>query len=232
MGTIFLWLLCLGAPRHDLMETPANIEEAVSDGSCEGNATLEGSQESLKRQNAQADEEGLVRIKDDKELAKLKKDKFLIPLPKNEYLRTDWRIPKGLRYCTKWTNTFLLDISQEHWNVFGTRLQINSATRTVLYQKRLRKRNANAAEAEGDTASSHLTGATVDIAKLKMTKVELEWMRAYLLELEKCGLIEATEEFNQAVFHVMVFRHYGWWKGNDLRTIGGLFMSRNRIYIV
>jgi hypothetical protein len=37
--------------------------------------------------------------------------------------------------------------------------------RTVEYQRRLRMINGNAAAADGDIASPHLTGGTIDIAK-------------------------------------------------------------------
>jgi len=59
-------------------------------------------------------------------------------------------------------------------------LQVNSAVRTVAYQRQLIEVNGNAAPAEGDIASPHLTGATIDIAKKGLTMSEVAWMRAYL----------------------------------------------------
>jgi hypothetical protein len=103
----------------------------------------------------------------------------------------------------------------ENWGIdfidhFGRRFQVNSAVRTIARQWELIKilLNLNAAPTEGDRMSLHLTGATVDIAKLDMNDQELEWMRQRLLEEEGLDLIDATEETGQAVFHVFVHRTY------------------------
>jgi hypothetical protein len=68
--------------------------------------------------------------------------------------------------------------------------------------------NGNTAPISGPKKSSHLTGATVDIAKVGLTKAELDWLRKKLLVLEAEDLIEATEEQDQLVFHAMVFHTY------------------------
>ena len=68
--------------------------------------------------------------------------------------------------------------------------------------------NGNAAPAEGDVASPHLTGATIDIAKKGLSPSEVGWMRAYLLPLEAAGKIDVEEEFQQACFHITVYKDY------------------------
>jgi hypothetical protein len=80
--------------------------------------------------------------------------------------------------------------------------------RTVEYQKQLMKINGNAAGAEGDVASPHLTGATIDIAKQGLSRQEIGWMRAFLLPLEEAGKIDVEEEFKQACFHITVYKSY------------------------
>ena len=45
--------------------------------------------------------------------------------------------------------------------------------------------NGNAAAAEGDIVSPHLTGATIDIAKQGLSRQEMGWMRSWLLPLAK-----------------------------------------------
>ena len=70
------------------------------------------------------------------------------------------------------------------------------------------KVNGNATAAEGDIASPHLTGATIDIAKQGMTRQEIGWMRAWLLPLEKAGKIDVEEEFQQSCFHITVYKSY------------------------
>ena len=87
-------------------------------------------------------------------------------------------------------------------------LKCSSAVRTVAYQKRLMESNGNAAAAEGDIASPHLTGATVDIAKKGMSRQEMGWMRSRLLRLQRAGKIDVEEEFQQACFHITVYKSY------------------------
>jgi hypothetical protein len=57
-------------------------------------------------------------------------------------------------------------------------------------------------------ASPHLTGATVDIAKQGLSLRELAWMRAWLLPPQKAGKIDVEEEFQQACFHITVYKSY------------------------
>jgi hypothetical protein len=78
----------------------------------------------------------------------------------------------------------------------------------VTYQKQLMKSNGNATAAEGDVASPHLTGATIDIAKQGLSRQEIGWMRAWLLPLEQAGQIDVEEEFHQACFHITVYKSY------------------------
>ncbi len=85
---------------------------------------------------------------------------------------------------------------------------MNSAVRTVEYQKRLMRQNGNAAAAEGDIVSPHLTGATIDIAKQGLSREEMAWMRSQLLGLQQAGKIDVEEEFAQACFHITVYKSY------------------------
>jgi hypothetical protein len=76
------------------------------------------------------------------------------------------------------------------------------------YQKRLMEINGNAAPAEGDIVSPHLTGATIDIAKDGLSRDEIAWMRRRLLALQTAGKIDVEEEFRQACFHITVYKSY------------------------
>ncbi len=80
--------------------------------------------------------------------------------------------------------------------------------RTVEYQKRLMRTNHNAAEAEGDIVSPHLTGATIDIAKSGLSKKEMLWMRNQLLNYQNAGVLDVEEEFRQRCFHITVYKNY------------------------
>ena len=157
------------------------------------------------KQNKQADKENLTRIKDDAQLAWFKNNELLVPLPETDALLVNTaHVSQKFRWCRPWTKKFLLSLSKKFHAKFGKKLSVNSAVRTETYQKTLRRRNSNASQ-----SSTHTTGATVDIAKKGLRINELVWLRKELLRLEGAGLIEATEEFSQAVFHIMVFKYYG-----------------------
>ena len=105
-------------------------------------------------------------------------------------------------------SAFLANMARAHYAHFHTPLQINSAVRTVEFQQHLIHINGNAAPAEGDTASPHLTGQAVDIAKHGLSRTEVAWMRGYLLPLIQEGKIDVEEEFQQACFHISVYKKY------------------------
>ena len=169
---------------------------------------LKGSHDSLVRQNVRSDEEGLTRIQDDADLMSMRRGGELVALPTSAALVVDERLPPNRRYCRGWTEQFLSDLSRVHYGRFHRALQVNSAVRTVEYQRHLERVNGNAAPAEGDDASPHLTGATIDIAKKGLSMEEVGWMRAYLAPLQAAGKIDVEEEFYQACFHITVYRSY------------------------
>jgi hypothetical protein len=169
---------------------------------------LRGSRESLLRQNERADKDGLARIEDDEALASMSRTKELVALPANLELRVDARLETNRRYCRPWAAHFLSDLSRAHYARFHSPLQVNSAVRTVEYQKHLVRINGNAAPAEGDTRSPHLTGEAIDIAKKGLSIAEVGWLRAYLMPLQSAGKLDVEEEFEQACFHISVYKSY------------------------
>jgi hypothetical protein len=169
---------------------------------------LRGSLESLMRQNQRDEAEGLVRIEDDAQLDQLEASRDIVPVPASYSLRVNPDLPLNRRYCRPWTANFLSDLARSHYARFHRALQVNSAVRTVEFQRALLAVNGNAAPADGDIASPHLTGAAVDIGKKGMSFSELSWMRAWLLPLQTAGKIDVEEEFYQACFHITVYRGY------------------------
>jgi hypothetical protein len=169
---------------------------------------LRGSLESLVRQNARSDAEGLERIEDEADLSSRIDHKLLVPLPASAALTVNPKLIENHRYCRPWTARFLADLARAHEAAFHRPIEVNSAVRTVEYQKRLMATNGNAAPAEGDIVSPHLTGATVDIAKEGMSGQEIGWMRRQLAGLEQAGKIDVEEEFEQACFHITVYKSY------------------------
>lgn len=169
---------------------------------------LKGSRESLLRQNERTASDDLERMHTEDDLLDAIDRKDLVALPDTESVRVASNLPPERRYCRPWTRTFVEDISDEYFKEFSTQLQVTSAVRTEQVQRKLRRRNHNAADVEGDLASPHLTGATIDIGKAGMGKAQKQWMRDYLLQLRDAGQIDVAEEFRTRCFHITVYREY------------------------
>jgi hypothetical protein len=169
---------------------------------------LKGSHEILVHQNQVADHDGLDRIQNDEDLQYMRNERLLVSLPANNTLQIDERLPTNRRYCRPWTAQFLATLARAHYAHFHTPLQVNSAVRTVEFQQHLVHINGNAAPAEGDTASPHLTGQAIDIAKHGLSLTEIAWLRGYLLPLVQEGKVDVEEEFQQACFHISVYKRY------------------------
>jgi uncharacterized protein YcbK (DUF882 family) len=169
---------------------------------------VKGSRESLLRQNRMISEEDLERIEDDNQLEALKQANELIPLPDNRQITPSPKLPEERRFVRPWTRKFLEDFSDKHFSLFHTQMEVTSAVRTVEFQHHLMRHNHNAAPESGELASPHLSGATIDIGKRGMSRRQLKWIRQYLFELQKAGVIDAEEEFRQPVFHITVYRDY------------------------
>jgi len=157
---------------------------------------LKGSLASLERQNEKLEAEGLERIEDEADLSNRIAHKMLIPVPVSDELTINPDLPAHHRYCRPWTARFLTDLARMHAETFHTPLEVSSAVRTVVYQAHLRRINGNAAPAQGD------------IAKDGLSRQEIEWMRQWLLPLEAAGKIDVEEEFQQACFHITVYKTY------------------------
>jgi hypothetical protein len=169
---------------------------------------LYGSHEILLHQNQMADKDGLDRVRDDAGLQELLRQKKLVALPAGEMLQVDERLPTNRRYSRPWTAAFLAVLSRDYYANFHEPIQITSAVRTIEVQRRLVRTNGNAAPSSGESASPHLTGQAIDIAKHGLTMTQIAWLRTYLQPLIGDGKIDVEEEFRQACFHVSVYRSY------------------------
>ena len=155
-----------------------------------------------------AESEGLERILDEEDLSDRIAQKLLVPVPASTSLVVNGNLPDTHKYCRPWTANFLVDLARAHASRFGHPIEVSSAVRTVEYQKQLMQTNGNAAAAEGDVVSPHLTGATIDVVKHGMSRSELSWMRGWLLPLQLAGTIDVEEEFRQKCFHITVYKNY------------------------
>jgi hypothetical protein len=221
--SIFLALLLTTAVEipafglHRYVARPHTRRGSVRRARLRWNPMFRPSRNSLLLQNAEIDRLDLPRIQDDDELEQLKASGDLVEITPNEYLRFDPRLDPNRRYCRPWTLEFLDDLSQDFYQQFHAQIQVNSAVRTVKIQKKLRRRNRNAAPAEGEIASSHLAGITVDIQRRGLSKEQIAWMQQYMLPLKEQGLIEPEEERRQWVFHVMVSSRYSDWRQTKMQ---------------
>lgn len=171
-------------------------------------APLRGSLASLERQDERLEADGLDQILDNDDLNARIAHHLLVAVPASSALSVNAQLPADRRYCRPWTARFLTDLARAHQAVFHRPLEVNSAVRTVKYQQHLVRINGNAAPAQGDVFSPHLMGATIDIAKKEMSQSEIAWMRRRLLALELAGKIDVEEEFEQACFHITVYKSY------------------------
>lgn len=187
------------------------------------NPVLRGSRESMIRQNEEIDRLQLPRITDEAELEERIQNDELVPIEDTAGLRVAPNLKPYNRYCKSWTREFLLDLADAFHKEFGQAVQVNSAIRTMADQKKLRRHNRNAAPIDGETASSHMAGLTVDIAKRGLTKKQHKWIEEYFKGLRDEGLIEVAEERRQACFHVMVSERYSDWREQQKqRTVDAL----------
>lgn len=176
------------------------------------NPMFRPSHDSLLRQNEEIDRLELPRIQDDDELEALKASNALVPLRESATVKIEKHLDPARRYCRPWTRDFVEDLSQAYYKQFHAQIQVNSAVRTVKVQKKLRRHNRNAAPAEGETASSHLAGLTVDLQRRGMTKEQVRFVERYLFYLRELGLVEPEEERRHWCFHIMVSDRYADWR--------------------
>jgi hypothetical protein len=173
---------------------------------------LRGSHESLLRQNEEIDRLQLPRIATDAELLDLVERQELVALLDSQSVTVSPKIEHSRRYCRPWTRDFVQDLAAAFYAKFRQPIQITSAVRTVEQQRKLRRINGNAAPIEGDTASSHLAGTTIDIGKKGMTVAQRKWLDAWVLPLQSEHIVEAAEERRQACYHIMVTDRYIQWR--------------------
>jgi hypothetical protein len=187
-------------PRRSLRHTRVRVER--------WSPILRGSHDSLLRQNEEIDRLKLTRINDDQQLEELELRGDLVSLHESKSMLIAPNLELNRRFCRPWTRSFLEDLSQAFYAQFHQPIQVTSAVRTVDQQARLRRSNGNAAPIDGDTASSHLAGLTVDIGKRPMSGKQRAWFSQYVFTLQQLGLVEAAEERRQACFHIMVSNRY------------------------
>jgi hypothetical protein len=172
------------------------------------NFVFPGSHELLVQQNQEMDRAQMFRVMNDVDLMQHELAQELVPVNETDALKLAGDLPDNRRYCRPWTRDFLQEFSEAFYSEFHAPLQVNSLVRTVEQQARLRRHNHFAAPEWGDTASTHLTGATFDLSRRGLTPMQYAWITSYLLPLKEAGMVDPIEE-RQPVLHIVVFEKYG-----------------------
>jgi hypothetical protein len=160
------------------------------------------SRQSLIDQNAAADALGLPVIRTSKEMQELAQAGELVRLRTTAYLQV--QCPQDRAVVRPWAADFITGLAQDFYATFGKPLRINSATRPQAVQRRLLRWNRNAAPVHGETASVHMRGIAVDIARRGLTGKELAYLQARLAGAVVARRVIVEEELRQPCFHTVV----------------------------
>lgn len=100
----------------------------------------------------------------------------------------------SLPYATAETRSYIERLGAEYHHACGERLVVTSALRPMSRRPR-----------NGSVKSVHPTGIAVDVRKPKR-RICRDWLRQLLLQHEREGVIEATEEYRPPHFHIVVLQ--------------------------
>lgn len=160
---------------------------------------------SLQKQNEEANRLRLPRIQTDAELHEIIQDGELSPIHTGPALRST--VPQERAYLRPWAADTLTQLSEAFHAATGSYLTVDSAVRSVKYQKRLRRWNRNAAPATGELASVHTTGIAFDLSRRSLTPGQRRWLQWRLFYLQARGLVIVEEEVrHQSCFHVVAIQ--------------------------
>lgn len=155
-----------------------------------GAQSLRGSPESVDRMYRQAVSEHLSFFETVRGVKRAFAQGLLVRLSPN----SEFKLHKvAYPYVRPATRTFVQRLAQQYADECGEPLEVTSAVRPATRQP-----------ANSVAQSVHPTGIAIDLHKPEDPAC-LRWLRGTLLDLEGDGVIEATEEFAPAHFHVAVF---------------------------
>lgn len=214
MPLLFLLFVSLAAPiaYGSGARAVGPPEKSLGDIVFERYPELRGVQDySLKAQNEIADRKNLLRFEKQKDISEALKSRYLVPVPAssaNFYL--DSRLPKEFRCISPQTLIYIERISGKLARKSGSgvrfkRIDITSLVRTEKYQRKLSRKNPNAAS--GDDLrhrSLHTTGFTFDFSTKKTTRAEVLWFAEFLADDMREGRVWVTYEPNNNNFHIFV----------------------------
>ena len=165
------------------------------------NTLLKPSHQSLLLQNQVINQMALQRFQNEKEVKDAVRRGVLVALPINDAVIIAPSLPSNRRYVLPMVNSFLVKLASEYYAEFHQSLMVDSAVRSRDVQRRLRRRNRSAAPVDGECASSHETGATVDLSR-HMTKRQEHWMDWWLTYYMLRNLVIVEKETH--CYHIFV----------------------------
>lgn len=152
--------------------------------------SLRGSRESVDRMYRHAVAEHLSFFETTRGVKRAVRQGLLVRLSSND----EFTLHKvAFPYVRPATRTFVQRLAREYSDECGEPLEVTSGVRPATRQP-----------PNSVAESVHPTGIAVDLHK-PSDPTCLRWLRGQLLDLEGDGVIEATEEFAPAHFHVAVF---------------------------
>jgi len=161
----------------------------LAPGSAEAQS-LQGSPESLDRQNRQAAAHGFQVLRSAEQVRAAVAAGELVPVrPTRDFDLHDVSFP----YARPEVRLFLERISAQYRSACGEKLVVTSLTRPLTHQPR------NASD-----RSVHPTGMAVDLRRSSHAACRT-WLERTLLSLEREGLVEAIRERNPPHYHVAVY---------------------------
>lgn len=163
---------------------------------------LRGSKEARRRENEMITRFGLQRFRNAEDIKAAIAAGQLVPItPGTSYVLDDTLGEKDesnraiYSYALRQVPIFLARLAQHKDRPPGTVLKLTSFVRSIAYQCKLEKGYVNAAPCDSkDLPSAHLSGAAFDISTKDMTPAVKAWLRSALIEFERNGLVQATEE--------------------------------------
>lgn len=162
--------------------------------------------QSLYLQNEAIDQQGLERIRDSKELQRLVLAGNLVAPVTSSAMVIAHSLPVNRRYVLPQVNSFLGQLSGEFYEQFRKPLVLTSAIRPVVVQRNLRRYNKGAAPAEGELASSHEAGCTVDLGRAGLTRAQTRFLEWRLTYYQAIGWVIVEQE--KRCYHVMVIKTF------------------------
>lgn len=157
--------------------------------------------ESLRIENETADVMGVRRYLTEDEVNADVERGVLVAINEYPSLKIAKKLPRWRRYARPEAVAFIQLLSSEFYEANGHALIVDSAIRPASVQKRLRRWNRNAAPVDGERASTHQRGTTLDISR-HMTKRDYRWLMIRFMYYRAIRHILVIEE--RSCIHIFI----------------------------